>query len=161
MWRLRKDVRVRLTQQADYAIRAMAELAVRGATAPATTAELAEAQEIPRAFLGSIMSRLCHAGLVASQRGPEGGYRLVRAARDITLAEIIRAIEGPLAMVGDQRPGEMSYRGPAELLVLVWIAVRANLRTVLERVTLADLATGRLPRSVTRLSDDPANWDPH
>jgi Rrf2 family protein len=149
---------VRLTVKADYAIRAMAELAARSDGTPIKAEELAEAQDIPRGFLLGILAELRNAGLVSSQRGHDGGFALRRAPKEITLADVIRAVNGPLAMVGDDRPGEISYTGAATVLGDVWVAVRASLRSVLERVTLADLANGRLPNSVERFTRDPDSW---
>jgi Rrf2 family protein len=151
---------VRLTARCDYALRAAAELA---AAAPAQVkgAELARAQDIPPKFLENILLDLKRGGLVASQRGAEGGYTLARDPAEITLADVIRAVEGPLANVRGVRPEALSYSGPATPLRDVWVAVRVNLREVLERVTLADLAAGRLPESVQGLTRSPEAWDPH
>jgi Rrf2 family protein len=151
---------VRLSAKADYAIRAAAELAAAG-EGPVKGERLASAQEIPPKFLENIMLDLKHAGLVRSQRGAEGGYWLARPPQEITLADVIRAVEGPLANVRGARPEELEYRGPAEGLREVWIAVRASLRGVLESVTLADLAAGELPSAVRALTDDPEAWVSH
>jgi Rrf2 family protein len=151
---------VRLTARADYALRAAAELAA-AAPAQVKSAQLAEAQSIPSKFLENIMVDLKRAGLVASQRGADGGYTLSRPPAEITLAEVIRAIEGPLANVRGVRPEGLAYEGAAAPLREVWVAVRANLRTVLEQVTLADLAAGRLPEHVVALTQAPDAWDPH
>ncbi len=153
---------MRLTVKSDYAIRALAELATRsGDRTPVTADELAEAQEIPRRFLVGIMAELRRDGLVVSHRGIKGGYLLGQPAGDITLANIIRAVEGPLAQIGDERPGEITYFGAATVLADVWVAVRASLRSVLEEVTLADLAAGKLPPNVDKLTRDPDAWQPH
>ena len=104
---------------------------------------IAEAQAIPRHFLDNILTDLRRAGIVATHRGAEGGSRLARPAKDITLADVMRAIEGPLAAVRDVRPEQLSYEGPAERLPEVWIAVRGSLRSVLEQVTVADVASGQ------------------
>ncbi len=151
---------MRLSARADYAIRAAAELAAAG-EGPVKGERIAAAQEIPPKFLENIMIELRHAGLVRSQRGAEGGYWLARPASEITLADVIRAVEGPLASVRGERPEALAYRGPAKPLELVWIAVRANLRAILESVTLADLAGGAVPDSVRALTDDPDAWAPH
>ena len=119
---------------------------------------IAQGQEIPLKFLENILSDLRHAGLVRSQRGADGGYWLNRRPEEISLADVIRAVEGPLASVRGQRPEDMAYAAPAEPLVRVWIAVRASLRTVAERVTLADIAGGHLPEHVDALADDPEAW---
>lgn len=152
---------MRISARADYAIRAVVELAAAG-PAPAVKAEaLASAQGIPLRFLLNILVQLRRSGIVRSIRGPEGGYRLARPAGDITLADIIRAIEGPLAQVGDYRPEEITYRGSARPLREVWVAVRSNMRAVLESVTVADVQTGRLPAAVRRIAAKPDAWAPH
>jgi Rrf2 family protein len=153
--------RVRLTLKADYAIRALAELAARSDGRPVKAEELADAQNIPRGFLLGILGQVRNSGLITSQRGHDGGFAFRRPPKDITLADVIRAVDGPLAMVGDDRPGEVAYNGAASLLTDVWVAVRANLRAVLEHVTLADLATGKLPKSIEKLTRDPDTWAPH
>ena len=148
---------MRISAKADYALRAAAELATADG-GPVKGERLATAQQIPPKFLENILGDLRHAGLVRSQRGAEGGYWLQRPAEEITLAEIVRAVEGPLATVRGQRPEDVAYTGAAEQLQRVWIAVRRNLREVLEEVTVADLAAGRLPARVERLADDPESW---
>jgi Rrf2 family protein len=148
---------VRISAKADYAVRAAVELAAAGDhTVKGET--LATAQDIPLRFLENILAELRHAGLVRSQRGSEGGYALARSAEEITVADVIRAVEGPLASVRGERPEGVSYAGAAEPLSRVWIAVRANLRGVVEHVTLADVAAGELPTVVSRLADDPDAW---
>jgi Rrf2 family protein len=151
---------MRLTARADYAIRAAAELASR-APAQVKSADLAAAQEIPSKFLENILLDLKRGGIVASQRGAEGGFTLARPAAEITLADVIRAVEGPLANVRGVRPESLDYAGAATLLRDVWIALRVNLRAVLEQVSLADLAAGRLPEQVAALTRSPDAWDPH
>jgi len=145
---------VRVSAKVDYAIRAAIELAAIG-DGPTKGERIAQAQEIPLKFLENILGDLRHAGIVRSQRGAEGGYWLARPADEITLAEIIRAVEGPLANVRGFRPDELTYMGSAEPLRDVWIAVRANLRSVLETVTLADVANGELPEVVAELARHP------
>jgi Rrf2 family protein len=153
---------MRLTVKSDYAIRALAELAARAQDGtPMTAEEIAEAQGIPRRFLLGIMSELRRDHLVVSHRGVNGGYVLGQPPCEITLADVIRSVEGPLAEIGDDRPGEITYTGAAALLTDVWIAVRASLRSVLEEVTLANLATGKLPPTVDKLTRDPDAWQPH
>jgi Rrf2 family protein len=151
---------VHVTAKVDYALRAALELAAAG-EGPVKGERIAEAQEIPLKFLENILLELRHHGLVQSQRGVEGGYWLSRPPEEITLAEVIRAVEGPLANVRGERPESVEYSGPAELLQEVWIAVRANLRAVLESVSLADLASGRLPEEVGSITRDPEAWEPH
>ncbi len=148
---------MRISAKADYALRAAAELATAGG-GPVKGEQLAARQDIPPKFLENILGDLRHAGLVRSQRGADGGYWLQRPAAEITLAEIVRAVEGPLATVRGQRPEDVAYTGAAEQLQRVWIAVRHNLRDVLEEVTVADVAAGRLPDGVARLADDPDAW---
>ena len=119
---------------------------------------LSEAQEIPLQFLEHILLELKHARLVRARRGARGGYWLARAPEEITIADVIRAVEGPLANIQDSAPEETDYPGPAEPMRDVWVAVRANLRQVLERVTLADVVNGKLPEPVGELIDDPDAW---
>jgi Rrf2 family protein len=148
---------VRVSAKADYAVRAAIELAsadggvVKGE-------EVAQAQDIPLHFLENILGELRHARIVESRRGPEGGYRLARPAGEVTVADVVRAVEGPLATVRGERPESLQYSGSADPLQQVWIAVRANLRAVVETVTLADLVSGKLPASVARLAGDPQAW---
>src|SRR6266700_4600290 len=144
----RHNGRMRVSAQADYALRAMIELAVIGGGTPVKGERIAQAQEIPLKFLENILGDLRHAGIVRSQRGVEGGYWLARPADEITVAEVIRGVEGPIANVRGVGPERVEYAGSAERLRDVWIAVRANLRAVLERVTIADLASGELPVSI-------------
>ena len=151
---------MRISAKADYAVRAAIELA-RNEDGPTKGTAIATAQAIPLKFLENILIDMRHAGLVRSQRGAEGGYWLARPANEITLAEVIRAVEGPLANVRGIRPDAVSYQGAAEPLQDVWIAVRASLRSVLEAVTLADVAGGELPDAVRELVSDPEAWAPH
>lgn len=148
---------MRISAKADYALRAAAELAAAGG-GPVKGDRLAAAQGIPPKFLENILSDLRLSGLVRSQRGAEGGYWLDRPADEITVADVMRAVDGPLASVRGQRPEEVDYTGPAEQLQRVWIAVRHNLRDVVERVTVADLASGHLPERIVRLAEDPDAW---
>jgi Rrf2 family protein len=150
--------RVRVSAKADYAVRAMVELAAAG-DGPVKAERIAQAQEIPLKFLENIMADLRQAALVRSQRGTEGGYWLARPADEITLAQVLRAVEGPLASVRGRRSEEVEYAGSAKPLREV--AVRASLRSVLESVTLADVARGELPRAVETLTADADAWLPH
>jgi len=153
---------MRLTVKSDSAIRALAELAARSTGGSLVTAEeLASAQNIPRRFLLGILAELRKDELVISQRGIDGGYTLGQPPADITLADVIRSVEGPLAQIGDERPGEVTYVGAAAVLTEVWVAVRASLRAVLEEVTLADLVAGKLPPTVDKLTRDPDAWQRH
>jgi Rrf2 family protein len=151
---------VRLNARVDYALRAVVELAAALGTAarPVTSERLATAQAIPAKFLESILLQLRRAGIVGSQRGPDGGYWLARSADDISLADVIRAIDGPLANVRGQRPEDLGYHGAAAALQDVWIALRASERQILELVTVADVATGKLPKRVRTLTADPQAW---
>jgi Rrf2 family protein len=152
---------VKLTARADYAVRAALELATADPGTLVKADRVAEAQDIPRHFLDNVLTDLRRAGLVVTQRGPDGGSRLARPADEITLAQVVRAIEGPLAAVRDVRPEALTYTGPAQRLPEVWIAVRAALRGVLERVTIADVASGHLPAEVELLAAEPDAWTPH
>jgi len=159
---------MRLSARVDYALRAVAELAAASSDPtgsgdgvpdrPVTAERLANAQQIPPKFLESILLQLRRGGVVTAQRGPEGGYRLARSADDISLAEIIRVIDGPLANVRGQRPENVGYQGAAEALQDVWIALRASEREILELVTIADVARGELPERVRTLAADPRAW---
>jgi Rrf2 family protein len=148
---------VRVSARSDYAIRALLELAAAG-DAPVRADAIARAQQIPSKFLENLLVDLRRAKLVLSQRGPSGGYRLARAASTTSLADVIRAVDGPLAGVRDAAPEDMAYPGPAETLREVWIALRASMRSVLEATSLADVASGSLPASVRRLLKDPDAW---
>ena len=153
-----QNPRVHIPAKVDYGMRALLSLTERGE--PATAEELADDQGLPARFLGAILIELRRAGLVASQRGAEGGYRLARPAKEISVADVMRALDGPLAEVRGLRPEAASYDGAAVHLQDVWVAVRASLRNVLERVSLDDVVAGRLPRPVARLTEDPDAWAP-
>ena len=146
-----------ISAKVDYAVRAMCALAA--ADGRAMTAEsLANGQGLPAKFLEAILNDLRRAGLLKSQRGADGGYRLARAAETITVADILRPLDGPLAEIRGLRPEAATYEGPAEHLRHVWVAVRASLRSVLEQVTVADIVAGRLPAAVRELTEDPDAW---
>ena len=150
---------MRVSAKADYAVRAMVTLAADGADkAPVKGDRIAEAQEIPLRFLENILGELRHAGLVQSRRGMDGGYWLAKPPDDVTLAEIIRAVEGPLASVRGEPPNELSFTGAAKPLREVWIALRANIRDILESVTLADVVAGDLPEPVREIAARPDVW---
>lgn len=149
---------MRVSARADYAIRAVLELAAAGPETPVRADAIARAQGIPAKYLENLLVDLRRTRLVASQRGANGGYRLARPATAITLADVIRAIDGPLAGVRDDAPEDVTYTGPATALRDVWIALRASMRSVLETTTLADVAAGRLPAPVKKLLADPAAW---
>jgi Rrf2 family protein len=147
---------MRISAKADYAVRAALELAAAGGSVKGE--RIAEAQSIPRNFLENIMIELRNADLVRTQRGPDGGYWLAKPADEVHVGDVIRAVEGPLASVRSDAPEDMEYAGSAESLKPVWIALRANVRAVLDRVTLAEVVEGRLPKLVTELTDDPEAW---
>ena len=151
---------MRITAKVDYAVRAMCELAEQGG-GPVRGERLAAAQAIPQSFLENILNELKRAGLVATQRGVDGGYRLAKPAAEIPVADIIRAVEGPLADVRGARPDSLAYDGSALRLREVWLAVRASLRAVLEHVTVADIAEDHLPDFVPLLLSDPEALRPH
>lgn len=147
---------MRVSAKADYAVRAAIEIAANSAAdRPLKGEAIAVAQEIPLPFLHNILGELRHHGLIHSRRGAEGGHWLSRAADDITVAEVIRAVEGPLATVRGEGPDELGYRGAATPLQAVWLALRANVRQVLESVTLADLVRADLPAPVLHLAEHP------
>jgi Rrf2 family protein len=151
---------VRISAKTDYALRAAAELAAaQGDDGLVKAEQIATAQDIPLRFLENILGDLRNAGIVESRRGVDGGYLLARPASDIALADVVRAVDGPLANVGGTRPDALSYTGSAEPLRDVWVAVRAALRSVLERTTVADVAGGKLPKDVKALVADPDAWE--
>lgn len=136
-----------ISARSDYGIRALAELTAVGG-GPRTVTELAAAQDIPPRFLQNILLQLRRRGLVQSQRGTEGGYRLARDADSITLADVMRALEGPLAGIRGARPESVVYEGGATAVLDVWLAVRVSMRSVLEEITLRDLVEGKFPDHV-------------
>jgi len=147
---------VRTTAKADYAVRAAVELAAAGDMV--TAEQIAQAQEIPVNFLENILRDLRRAGLVESRRGQAGGYLLARPPAEISIADVIRAVEGPLANVRGISPDALEYQGSAAKLRDVWVALRASVRSVLEQVTLADVARGELPPLVAELTVDADAW---
>ena len=149
---------MRVSARADYAIRALLELAAAGPDSPVRADAIAQAQGIPAKYLENLLADLRRARLIASQRGLHGGYRLARPAASITLADVIRAIDGPLTGVRDDAPEDVAYPGAAASLREVWIALRASMRGVLEATSLADVATGKLPKAVRKLLKDPSAW---
>ncbi|MEO9117645.1 MAG: Rrf2 family transcriptional regulator [Solirubrobacteraceae bacterium] len=149
---------MRISAKADYAVRAVVELAAAESDKPVKAERIATAQGIPLNFLENILGELRHAGIVRSHRGAEGGFRLARPPAQLTIADVIRAVEGPLASVRGGPPEQASYGGAASTLPRVWIAVRTNLRRVLEQVTIADVAAGQIPTEVDRLTEDPGAW---
>lgn len=152
---------MRISAKVDYAVRACVELAVRSPTRRdgATKGDaIGVAQDIPTKYLENILSELRRAGIVGSQRGAEGGYWLARSADQVSVADVIRAVEGPLADVRGEAPERLDYIGPAKPLERVWLATRASLRSVLEDVTLDDIAGSHLPPRIDELLEDPEAW---
>jgi Rrf2 family protein len=152
---------MRISAKVDYAVRVCAELAAAEPGVPIKGETLASAQDIPLHFMENILRELRRADIVRTVRGAVGGYMLAQPANAICVADIIRAVEGPLAAVQGVRPESVTYEGSAAALTEVWIAVRASLRGVLETVTVADIASNTLPRNVTTLANKPGAWDVH
>jgi Rrf2 family protein len=150
---------VRVTAKADYAVRAMVFLSAGATDEPVKGEQIAEAQDIPAKYLEAILGDLRTAGLLRSQRGARGGYRLARPADEIAVADVIRAVEGPLATVRGEPAEELAYAESTGSLQELWVAVRAALRHVLEGTTLADVAEGRLPSRVQALAEAPDAWE--
>jgi Rrf2 family protein len=148
---------MRISAKVDYAVRAALELAAAGGD-PIKGEAIADAQDIPLKFLENILGELKHSGIVSSRRGAQGGYWLAKPADKVNLADIVRAVEGPLASVRGQSPEGLKYKGEAEPLQKVWIALRANLRAVMEDTTLADVVGGELPPAVRELSEPAEAW---
>jgi Rrf2 family protein len=148
---------VRISAKVDYAVRAAIELAAAGGD-PIKGEAIADAQDIPLKFLENILGELKHTGIVSSRRGAQGGYWLAKDAGDVSLADIVRAVEGPLATVRGQGPESLTYKGEAEPLQKVWIALRANIREVMEDTSLADVVGGKLPSEVRELSEPAEAW---
>jgi len=149
---------MRISAKADYAVRAAVELAAAAPGHPLKGEHMASAQAIPTKFLENILVDLRQAGIVQSRRGPDGGYWLARPAAQVTVADVIRASDGPLASVRGEKPEDLAYDGAATELRQVWIALRASMRDVLEGVTLADLAAGTLPGEITQRTAEPGAW---
>ena len=152
---------MRVSAKSDYALRALIELAVRADSGPVSAEELGRAQEIPHNFLQAILADLRRAGIVISQRGQAGGWRMARPPEDVSVADVIRAVDGPLVSVYGLRPEAVAYNESAQVLQHVWIAARSSLRDVFEKVSIKALAEGRLPRSVTARTADEDAWQPH
>ncbi|MFI8182336.1 Rrf2 family transcriptional regulator [Actinacidiphila glaucinigra] len=149
---------MRISARADYAVRAALQLAASAEAAPVKAEAIAAAQDIPHKFLEGILNELRRAGLVVSRRGGNGGYRLAGPAESISIADVIRAVDGPLVSVRGVRPPDLAYSGPAESLLPLWIALRSNVREILEGVSLADVAGAELPRGVLALTESPSAW---
>jgi Rrf2 family protein len=149
---------MRVSAKAEYAVRAAIELAAADRDRPLKKHEIVESQKIPAKFLENILSELRNAGLIESQRGADGGYWLTRPASEITVADVMRAVEGPLASVRSQRPEDLEYEGLAEPLQKVWVALRQSIRDVLEGTTLEHLVEDQLPEPVTSELEIPDAW---
>jgi Rrf2 family protein len=149
---------MRISAKVDYAMRALVELAATGSRTPVTAERLADAQAIPQKFLQNILLELRRAGIVESHRGPDGGHALARPAEKITVADVIRAVDGPLGSVAGHAPEDMEYHGATARLRDTWVAVRASVRTVLEGITVADIASDTLPASISGLLDGTDAW---
>jgi Rrf2 family protein len=149
---------VEIPAKVDYAVRAMAELAARPGAGPVKAEFLAESQDIPEHFLKAILRELGRGGLVIAQRGANGGYRLARPAAEITVADVVRAVHGPLATVRGERPENLEYTGAAEHLAEVWVVLRASMRSVLEHVTIEQLVDNELAENLASFSADPDAW---
>ena len=152
---------MRVSAKSDYALRALIELAARVDSGPVSAEELGRAQEIPHNFLQAILADLRRADVVVSQRGQSGGWRFARKPETVTVADVIRAVDGPLVSVYGLRPEAVEYDDSAQVLQHVWIAARSSLRGVFEQVTIQDLADGTLPKAVTALTADEDAWQPH
>lgn len=148
---------MRISAKEDYAVRAVLELAI-AEGGPLKREQISQAQEIPIAFLQNILMELRHTELVEAQRGRDGGFRLARPASEITIADVVRAVSGPLATVRGVRPPAIEYGASAEPLKEVWVALRASIRGVLDRVTFADLAAGHLPAAIKKVTGNDENW---
>jgi Rrf2 family protein len=152
---------VRISAKVDYAVRAMCEIAAHRADVPLKAEQIASAQDIPLSFLLNILVDLRRAGFVRSLRGQVGGYRMAKPASEVTIADVIRAVEGPLADVRGMRPEGLAFTGSAAALRDVWLATRVGLRRVLERVSIADVVAGEIPPDVAALLEDPEALVPH
>ena len=152
---------MRVSAKSDYALRALIELAVRPAGDPVSAEELGRLQEIPHGFLQAILADLRRSGVVMSQRGQSGGWRMARPPEEVSVADVIRAVDGPLVSVHGERPESVTYNESASALQHVWIAARSSLREVCEAVSIQDLADGRLPSPVEARTHDEDAWQPH
>ena len=152
---------MRVSAKSDYALRALVEMARADGERATSAEELGRRQDIPHGFLQAILADLRRAGVVRSQRGQSGGWRLAREAGEVSVADVIRAVDGPLVSVYGLRPEGVTYNDHTEVLQRVWIAARSALREVFEEVTIGDLAAGRLPDSVAARTLDQDAWQPH
>lgn len=149
---------MRVSAKSDYALRAVIELAASHDGEAINAEQLSRLQGIPHGFLQAILGDLRRDGILMSQRGQGGGWRLGRDATQITVADVIRSIDGPLVSVHGMRPEAVTYNDSAAALQSVWVAARSGLRSVLEHVTIRDLVTGELPASVAARVNDEGAW---
>ena len=152
---------MRVSAKSDYALRALIEMAARQDGRAVSAEEIGRLQDIPHGFLQAILADLRKAGIVISQRGQSGGWRMGRDPESVSVADVIRAVDGPLVSVYGLRPEAVSYNGSAEVLQHVWIAARRSLRDVFEQVSIQQLADGKLPKAVTSRTADEDAWQPH
>lgn len=152
---------MRVSAKSDYALRAVIEISSYDGETPMSAEEIGRLQEIPHGFLQAILADLRRAGIVMSVRGQGGGWRMARSASEVTIADIIRAVDGPLVSVYGLRPEAVKYHDSAVVLQLVWVAARANLREVFEQVTIQMLTAGELPPAVKKLTNDDDAWRSH
>ena len=152
---------MRVSAKSDYALRALIAMSRRGDASPVSAEELGRQQEIPHGFLQAILADLRRAGIVVSQRGQAGGWRMNTPPDEVSIADVIRAVDGPLVSVYGLRPEAVSYNEAAQVLQHVWIAARSSLREVFETVSIAALASGTLPEAVTSRTADEDAWQPH
>jgi Rrf2 family protein len=152
---------MRVSAKSDYALRALVEIAGRTESGPVSAEEIGRLQDIPHGFLQAILADLRRAGVVVSQRGQSGGWRLGRPADEVSVADVIRAVDGPLVSVYGLRPEAVTYNESAMVLQHVWIAARTSLRQVFESVTIQHLADSKLPKNVEALTHDEDAWMSH
>lgn len=152
---------MRVSAKSDYALRALIEISSRDDGSPVSAEEVGRLQDIPHGFLQAILADLRRAGIVMSVRGQSGGWRMARSGDDVSVADIIRAVDGPLVSVYGLRPEAVTYNDSAVVLQLVWIAARANLRDVFETVTVSMLSSGELPPEIVKLTKDDDAWQSH
>ncbi len=152
---------MRVSAKSDYALRALIEIATRTDAKPVSAEELGRSQDIPHGFLQAILADLRRSGIVLSQRGQSGGWKMARDTAEVSVADVIRAVDGPLVSVYGLRPESVTYNDRANVLQPVWIAARTALRDVFENVSIQQLAAGELPIEVTSRSEDHEDWLPH
>ncbi len=152
---------MRVSAKSDYALRALIEMTSRGDGPAVSAEELGRSQEIPHGFLQAILADLRRSGIVISQRGQSGGWRMGRKPSEVSVADVIRAVDGPLVSVYGLRPEAVTYNETADVLQHVWIAARRSLRDVFEQVSIEQLAERKLPKAVTTRTADEDAWQPH